>query len=102
MPQLRLSYAGFFKDLTDKRDEPYWGEEATLGQLVESLATRYGPDFRQAVLDTERGTLLSHSSVLVNQQPRPLEWKLAEGDEVVFLTAFAGGGEALSRKEQGG
>lgn len=73
----------YFAALRERRGiarESIQTASATAGALYDELADRYG--FR---LDRSR------TRVAVNDEVRPWESPLAEGDRVVFLTPFGGG-----------
>jgi MoaD family protein len=69
------------------------GPCATLGELLEALAARYGPAFRRAVLDGER--LRPAVVVLINGHNArfagELDAPLARHDEVAIFPPLGGG-----------
>ncbi len=65
---------------------------ATIAQLLEVLAARHGEAFRALVLDNDGRTLPSILlSVNDEQILEPCNQVLAEGDEVMLLSAISGG-----------
>lgn len=70
-------------------------EGERVGPFLHRLADKYGEGFREALFDAETGQIHHHIVVLVNGRPlrslQGLETGLKDGDEVVFLPAYAGG-----------
>lgn len=77
--------------------EEHLEDGAKFKDLLSQLIARY-PSFGEIVLDPTSQRLQEHVTVIVNdrflQLVGGLEAKLGEGDEVVFLPAFAGGNPA--------
>lgn len=71
-------------------------EKATLGDVVEALAARFGADMRRHLFDTE-GRIIPSWAVFLNQkvvsfnQPGALNVPVKETDEVSFILNIAGG-----------
>jgi MoaD family protein len=74
-------------------ERPGGATPATLGELLEALAVRYGPAFRRAVLDGER--LRPAVVILINghnaRSSGGLEARLAPTDEVSIFPPLGGG-----------
>jgi molybdopterin synthase sulfur carrier subunit len=71
------------------------GEGEQVSHLLHRLADRYGEGFREALFHAETGQIRQHLNVLVNGQSlafmQGVETELRDGDELVFLPAYAGG-----------
>jgi molybdopterin converting factor small subunit len=70
--------------------------EVTIQRLIDDLVERFGSEFRQHLYD-DRGRIVPAWCLFVNERPvhfnRPeaLTTPLADGDELGFLLALAGG-----------
>lgn len=73
-------------------DEVELGQAATLGNLLEQLASRHGGEFRDMILD-DSGSLLPSVLVCIGDtQTQPdIETRLNEGDDVTLLSPISGG-----------
>ena len=76
-------------------------EGATLAALLENLEQQY-PGFRQALVDGDGG-LHRFVNVYVNQQEvgdeAGVETPIAQGDEVAFIPAIAGGAVPFTEEQ---
>jgi molybdopterin converting factor small subunit len=68
---------------------------ATLRDLFNKLAEKYGNGFREVVIDSKTGNLQRRIMVIVNDRlasnMNGLETKLSGGDTVAISVAYAGG-----------
>lgn len=80
MKKIKINYYAFFKDAVGKSDETidFSGESAA--ELYEKLTLDYEIDLR-----------VSRVKVAINDEFRPLDTKLNDGDKVVFIPPVAGG-----------
>jgi MoaD family protein len=92
MPRVILKYLAPLCDLAGTyHDQADVAEGATLVDLAEQLAVRYGTAFRKLLFD-EAGRFRPQFIIVVNGQPdgefvRPLQ----DGDRVTFIPPVAGG-----------
>ena len=96
MPNLKVKFLGLF-DLTklignDEFDIHPEGE--TLGDTLKCLEEKFGPPFRQTILN-EKGEVNDVIQVLKNEEEYLLRddlvYRLEDGDELFFLFMIAGG-----------
>lgn len=66
------------------------GEGSTVAVLVETLANRHGPRFRDTVC-TPSITRSYFLTCLLKGKPADFDTELSEGDEMVFMLPYAGG-----------
>ena len=69
---------------------------ATLRELLEDLAKRFGTEFTEAVYDSGQRVPAAHIMLLVNGRnylsiPERLETPLKDGDEIALFPPLAGG-----------
>ena len=84
-------YAPPFNDLTRLEKETVALEGGTLADLVAAIAARHGAPFRETFLDPQSGEIVPGMVALLNGRRVGLSAALADGDEVAFLMAMAGG-----------
>lgn len=94
--RVQVRYLGPVRVMLQKREEPVaLAPRATLLDLLQTLSARYGPAFREEVLD-EREGLQESLLVTVNGtaigQLGGLVVRLHDEDVVTLLPFFAGGG----------
>jgi len=88
-----VKYFATFRELTGEREHRVDDPPGTVGQLLDSLAARYGEPFRRAVFDGDQ--LSPVVIVLVNGRnvrfTGRLDTPLKPGDEVSVFPMVAGG-----------
>jgi len=90
---MKVQYFATLRDVTGKKEEDWQEPEATVGDLIRALVTRYGHAFERWVV--KDGDLWDLVIVLVNgHDVRNLQrfgTKLAPGDTVVIFPPVGGG-----------
>ncbi|MEE9202958.1 MAG: MoaD/ThiS family protein [Dehalococcoidia bacterium] len=91
MAKVTVRFYGSFRHITGKEEESVEPAEATLEGLVQAMEGSYGQRFTQVLRDPQK-QLSAGMMALVNGKQFP-GWQtpLAQGDEVTFLSAIAGG-----------
>src|SRR5579883_2632890 len=83
---ITIRYFARYREVTGRSSEPFSLEEGTtVAQAGQALVARY-PDLAE---------LLPRSIYAVNRQYVPLETRLHEGDELVFVPPMGGGEETM-------
>ncbi len=91
MLKIAIVYTSPFSEITHTESETVTLQGASLASLVGLLAEKHGPRFKQTLIDSDTGELLSGNVILLNGQRSGLKARLKDGDEVAFLMAMAGG-----------
>ena len=90
---MTVQYFALLRDVTAKTSEDWREPAATVGELLQALVARYGPEFSRWVLD--HGDLGKFAIVLVNghdvRQLQRLATPLAPSDNVVIFPPVGGG-----------
>ena len=90
---MKILYFALLRDVTRKKEEDWGQPEATLGDLLQALATQYGHEFERWVL--KDGDLWNLVIILVNghdvRQMQRLKTPLAPNDTVVIFPPVGGG-----------
>ena len=94
MAEVRTLYFAVFEQIAGRRGESLKLEEPTFGALVGILDRRYGRRFGDTLLDRQTGYFQPGVIALANGRQLDPGSPLAEGDEVVFMVAMAGGARA--------
>lgn len=95
--KVKVEYLGHIKSITgNKREEELEArEEATITDLLNTLAKRYGEPFKKAIYEPKDADVKSNYIVAVNgyllNQLEGLETKLKNGDRVALLPVVSGG-----------
>ena len=84
-------YGSGFSQITGLQRETVRLDGDTLGDLIEILQERHGGEFREALVDPHTGNILPGMTVLVGGRRLDPSAKIANGDEVAFVMAIAGG-----------
>ena len=84
-------YVSGFSQITHLQRETVSLAGETLGDLIAALQERHGPEFRDAIVDPHTGNILPGMAVLVGGHRLDPSAKIANGDEVAFVMAIAGG-----------
>lgn len=91
-----VHYLGYIKNLLDKKDEEFnLKEGATLSELLEMLAGKYGKAFQKEVFehglnDLKTGFVATVNGILMDQLDG-IETKLKEGDNIILMSLMSGG-----------
>jgi MoaD family protein len=90
--RVKVLLAAMFREIAGQREIPEEvGSDITLGDLLTTLAKRYGRDFNE-IIDSENGQISLEIWVMVNGKSiRRTDIKLKDKD-VVIITIPAGGG----------
>ena len=91
MSKVKVIFLLGFRELVQEKEVAV--EARSLSELIERLARKFGPRFREIVL--EDGELSRATVVFVNGRRvigDPSRVSLESGDVVVFSTAYGGGG----------
>jgi MoaD family protein len=87
---------GLSESIGRKEERVTLAQGATVGELLEELFDRYGPDFRREVFDNVAGRVHSYVLILVNglaltQLREGLDTALDTGDVVILTRPISGG-----------
>lgn len=92
--RVHVRYFNLVRDLTGRGAEDITLEAgATLGGLLETLRTAYGPRFAE-FLFSDKGSLNSHVRLFLNNKAlidAPFSEVLTDGDTLSFFSAVSGG-----------
>ena len=91
MIEIKAVYHAVFEELAGRSGEQIALDQSSFGALVEHLDLRYGHSFVDTLLDRRTGYFKSGVIALANGRQLEPSTVLADGDEVVFLVALAGG-----------
>lgn len=94
MAEVRTAYYAVFEEITGRRGDSVKLDEPTFGALVGVLDGRYGRRFGDTLLDRQTGYFQPGVIALANGRQLEASTPLADGDEVVFMVAMAGGARA--------
>ena len=88
---VKVRFEGPVKDVsrTGGGDIELKGEN--VGQLIEVLASKYGPRFKEFLIDDETGEYKEGILILSEGKRMDRESVLRDGQELVFIPAIAGG-----------
>ena len=89
-------FLGLGEGIGCKEERVTLPQGATVGELLEELFDRYGPDFRREVFDDAAGRAHSYVFILVNglaltQLREGLDTALDTGDVVILTRPISGG-----------
>ncbi len=88
---IKVRFEGPIKDAARSEGEDIKLEGTNVGQLIGALADRYGPRFKEFLIDEETGGYKEGILILSGGRRMDLETELEEGQELVFIPAIAGG-----------
>ena len=90
---MKVQYFALLRDVTGKREEEWHQPEATVGDLMRDLVTKYGHAFERWVM--KDGDLWNLVIILVNgrdvRQMRRFDTPLAPDDTFVIFPPVGGG-----------
>ncbi|MBS7637734.1 MoaD/ThiS family protein [Candidatus Bathyarchaeota archaeon] len=91
--QIEVKYLTYIRDLTRTNSEIIEIEgEMDLFELIRILGKRYGDDFYELILDTEKMELKNGVIIGINGKvARRLDEKIRDGDTLVLSIAVGGG-----------
>ena len=92
MIRVKIEYLPGISYITRKKSDEIEIGGANLYSLVDELTTRYGMDFRKAIMEVKSGKINSGILIFINDEMvRDLDIPLREGDKVAFSPVLAGG-----------
>lgn len=91
MIEIKAVYHAVFEELAGRCGEQIALDQSSFGALIEQLDRRYGRCFGDTLLDRRTGYFKPGVIALANGRQLEPSTALADGDEVVFLVAMAGG-----------
>lgn len=98
MVEVKLKYMGIFQDFTKQKEESIRLEDPMIKDLINLLGRKYGVQFKDIFINPENNQFKQGMMILVNGKRSDLESKLNGGEEVVFISAIAGGNFLSSNK----
>jgi molybdopterin converting factor small subunit len=91
MIEIKAVYHAVFEELAGRPGEQITIDQSNFGALIEQLDLRYGHSFGDTLLDRRTGYFKAGVIALANGRQLEPSTALADGDEVFFLVAMAGG-----------
>lgn len=92
MKRIKVKYLTVYYTLTRKKEEYIKFEgELTLRELLDRVSQKYGPKFRDYVMDEENRPKPYVWIFLNREREKDLERKLEDGEVVVFGLPIVGG-----------
>ncbi len=88
---IRVRFEGPIKDVARAEGGDIEVDGSNVGHLVDALAVRYGPRFKEFLIDDETGEYKEGILILSEGRRMDLDTTLEEGQELVFIPAIAGG-----------
>lgn len=95
--KIKLLYDSLFFDVTRCHDEIITVDKTTVGNLIKLLSQRYGPAFRNIIVDTHTDSPKPQVTILVNGHHQAWDVPIIESAEIAFLVPIAGGSCCLPR-----
>jgi len=94
--KIKVHYISLVKSFTKTSQDAFdLKEDASLSDVLDKVAEKYGVPFTQEVYDTERGEMKSTFVAMVNgvlmDQLKGINTILKDGDSIILMSLMTGG-----------
>ncbi|MFW5912383.1 MAG: molybdopterin-synthase adenylyltransferase MoeB [Candidatus Hadarchaeota archaeon] len=95
MTKVKVQFSVIFKDITGEEKKEIDLSGKTIRDLLEELIDRYGPEFKERIIDPETGQSRQFINIFKNgnniKTISGIETKIEKGDEIRLIPSVAGG-----------